>query len=413
MDDRNNKIRQNIFQNPIYPKPHLNTGYEGGPSLDFTIPPCGIQDIDLALYKLFKDTIGFKVTQIQTQAGPQNINKPQVIFATGERFALAKKLQPPKDKQGILMLPAISIRRTSIEQSLDDLNSRGINQFTGNIIIKRKLAPEDRDLQNLLNKSGFQNTQGILSNMPETERDTGECKDTEEIRQGGLLDGVALLNSNNIYEIISIPQPQFFTAKYEVIFWTSYTQHMIYMLETLMSSFLPQSKAFKLTTDKGYWFIAYVEDSFSNGENIDDFNEEERIIRYTISISVKGYLLVPQHGTNEIPVRRWLSCPNIVFDVSKASTEVQPNSHLENPPININQLQSHVLSDIETNSDSIQPKTNNKKFLAKKTIIDPITQKRKIKYVSIIDSNQKKGETVYTASDFETLEQFLLGANKR
>ena len=413
MNEKENKIRQNIFQSPISPKPHLNTGYEGAPSLDFTIPPCGIQDIDVAVHKLFRETIGFKTTQVQTQAGPQNVNKPQVIFATGERFALVKKLNPPRDKQKQLILPAISIRRTAIEQSLDDITSRGINQFTGNLIIKRKLSDEDRDLQNLLNKSGFQNLQGILSGMPQTERGTGEYKGLEETIQGGVLDGALTLNSNNIYEIISIPQPQFFTARYEIVFWTSYTQHMIYMLETLMSSFLPQSRAFRLTTDKGYWFMAHVEDTFENGENIDEFGEDERIIRYTVSMRVRGYLLSPQHGTSAVPVRRWLSCPNIVFDISSTSAEVQPSSNLEKPPVNLGQPQSFVLNDLEADPVSAQPKTTNKKFLAKKTVIDPVSGKRRVKYVSILEANQKKGETVYTASDFETLEQLLLGANKK
>jgi hypothetical protein len=180
-----------------------------------------------------------------------------------------------------------------------------------------------------------------------------------------------------------------------------------------MSSFLPQSRGFKLTTDKRYWFIANVEDAFANGENFDEFGDDERVIRYTFSVGVRGYLLVPQHGTNSVPVRRWLSCPSIVFDVSAVADEVQPAAHLANPPVNLGQPQSFVLSDIESDPKKSQTKTTTKKFVAKKTVIDAITGKRRVKYVSILESNQKKGETVYTASDFGTLEQYLLGANKK
>ena len=65
---------------------------------------------------------------------------------------------------------------------------------------------------------------------------------------------------DNVWEVISIPSPQFFEAKYEIIFWTSYTQHMNYMIQTLMNAQLPQDRMFKLNTSKGYWFMAYMED---------------------------------------------------------------------------------------------------------------------------------------------------------
>jgi hypothetical protein len=102
---------------------------------------------------LFDKQIGFRNTVIPDgENGPLNINKPYVIFATGERFALVKKLKPPRDKSKQLMLPAISIRRRSITQTPEDITGRGMNQFTGDIVIKRRLAAQDRDFQNLLNK---------------------------------------------------------------------------------------------------------------------------------------------------------------------------------------------------------------------------------------------------------------------
>ena len=52
-----NNTRQNIEQDPRNPVDHLNAGYENEPVDDFYIPPCGIEDADLALKNLFfKDT---------------------------------------------------------------------------------------------------------------------------------------------------------------------------------------------------------------------------------------------------------------------------------------------------------------------------------------------------------------------
>lgn len=406
-DPKENVTRQNIPQDPRNPKDHLDSGYENQPSLDFTIPPVGIEDIDIAIHRLFDKTIGFNTFIMSANKGPQNIKKPYVIFATGERFALAKRLKPPRDKNKVLILPAISIRRTSIEQTSEDLTGRGMNQHTGVITIKRKLSPEDRDYQNLINKQGLKHLQNVLSGLPTSTRPTGADANIIEVVQGGLLEN--RLSANNIYEIITIPQPQFFTAKYEVVFWTNYTQHMTYLIQTYMTSFLPQFRGHKLETDKGYWFLAYTEDAFSNGENIDQFEGEERLIKYTFNINVKGYLLVAQAPTNAVPVRRWISAPNIVFDVSVAG-DIQPKNHLERPPIKDTPHDGFTLTDIEIDPVTKQTPTVQQKFVVNKTLIDVSTGKKRKKYVSILDTNQKKGETAFAASDIETLEEYLISS---
>lgn len=406
-DVKENVTRQNIPQDPRNPKDHLDSGYENSPSLDFTIPPVGIEDIDIAIHRLFDKTIGFNTYMINANRGPQNIKKPYVIFATGERFALAKRLKPPRDKNKVLILPAISIRRTSIEQTSDDIYMRGMNARTGVLTIKRKLSPEDRDYQNLVNKQGLKHLQNVLSGLPTSTRPTGDDANSLEVIQGGLLEN--RISANNIYEVITIPQPQFFTAKYEVVFWTNYTQHMTYLIQTYMTSFLPQFRGHKLETDKGYWFLAYTEDTFNNGENIDQFEGEERLIKYTFTITVKGYLLAAQAPTDAVPVRKWISAPNIVFDVAIAG-EVEPKEHLERPPQKDSTHDGFTLTDINISPETKQTPTTQQRFEVNKIIIDPITGKKKQKYVSILDRNQKKGETVFAASDIETLEEYLISS---
>lgn len=402
IDPHENVTRQNIPNDPRNPVDHLDAGYENSPSLDFTIPPVGIEDIDIAIHRLFDQTIGFNIFMVNSTRGPQQVKKPYVIFATGERFAVAKRLHPPRDKNKVLILPAISIRRTSVEQSPDDINGRGMNQHSGTITIKRKLAPEDRDYQNLVNKDGIKN---MLSNMPQTRRETGENKNSIEVKQGGLLQ--SNLNNNNIYEIITIPQPQFFTSKYEIVFWTNYTQHMTYLIQTYMSSFLPQTRGHKLETDKGYWFISQTEDSFANGENIDSFEGEERLIKYTFTVNVKGYLLAAQAPTGMVPVRKWISCPNVVFETYTTSDEIQPKKVLERPPIKDTPKDGFTLSDINIATVTQQTPTSLANYVVNKTVIDARTGKKTKKYVRILESNQKKGETVYGASDIKTLEDYI------
>ena len=398
-----NTTRFNIPRDPRNPQDHVDSGYEGDSTSDsFTIPPCGIEDADMALFRLFDRDIGFTVRLVEAATKQIQIKKPFVIFATGERFALAKRLRPPRDHNNVLMLPAISIRRTSIDQTSDDITGRGINQFSGPLAIKRRLEEGDRDYQNLVNRLGFKH----LSPVSTTRRDTGADSGDLSVQQGGLLE--TRVSNNNMWEIITIPQPQFFTASYEVVFWTSFAQHMNYMIETFISSFLPNDRIHKLVTDKGYWFLARTDDIFSNQENIDDFTEDERILRYTFNVTVKGYVLASQHPTNAVPVRRWVSSPNISFDVRTYSSEVVEKKHMERPPqSDPKSTNSFTLTDIDRDPISKQTSTTDERYLVRKNVIDSRTGNKRTRYVSILESNEKKGETVYRASDIKTLEQFI------
>jgi len=403
-----NIIRQNIPAGSDDDLGHLPSGYgnDGGTeSTTFYIPPCGIEDCDVAIYRLFNETIKWSNRSLATSEGAVDIKKPQVIFATGEKFAIAKKLRPPRDKNQVLILPAISVRRVSIEQQSDDINGRGMNQFTGDIVIKRRLAPEDTNYQNLINKYAFKNLDRSMS----SNRKQGEDAYSSAKTEGALLDPEL---GNNIFEIFTIPQPQFFTANYEIIFWTSFTQHMNYMVETLMSSYLPQ-RGFRLGTDKGYWFMAQVDDSMKSADNFEDFTEEKRIIRYNFNISVKGYLLAPNGPANMVPIRRYLSAPTVIFETYEAGTgDIIRTRDKDVPPLSSDTDNRFILSDIEQDENTKIEPTSQQKFLVKKEYINPITGKKTIKYVKILQSNQKKGETSYYASDIKTLEDFMSEGNK-
>lgn len=401
-----NITRQNTGLEVSPNSDHLNTGYEGEPSDNFTIPPCGIEDADMAVHRLFDRDIGFTVKQFQGPSRTIQISKPLVIFATGERFALAKRLKPPRDKQGKLMLPAISIRRTSVEQTSEDSSGRGINQHTGVLTIKRRLTKEDRNYQNIINRLGFKH----LTNAPKTTReDIGQNKNDQDIVHGALLTPKTVGSNNNVWEIITVPQPQFFTATYEVVFWTNYTQHMNYMLETLFSSYLPQGKNHKLVTDKGYWFMATTEDIKNAQDNFDDMKDNERTVKYAITIKVKGYIFAAQGPTNAVPVRKWISAPQVSFDIASLDgNEIAGKKQIAAIQTNADKFALTDFNGEAVNEKEAQAPTTLDKIVVRKDLVDPITGKTKINYVSIQQKNKHlNGETIYKATNLETLEQLI------
>lgn len=377
----------------------LPTGYAGEESspTDILIPPCGISDIDRSVFMLFERDLKYTSKTIQTKDTILDLKKPGVMLASGERAGLIKKMQPLRDKAtGALMLPLIAIRQLSISQTYEDMLSRGMNQTTGEIVVKRRLSGEDKNYQSILNKIGLMN----LTTLPGTRRDTGENKKDQSIVEGMVLDPKL---GNNIYEIISIPQPQFITVKYEITFWTLDIRHMNYMVETFLSAQLPQGKFFKLFSKAGYWFIGFAGDSFEAEDNFDDYTEEKRLVKKKMEFEVKGYILAANGPNNMVPVKRYFSAPSISMDVKEGMTvrkkDVQKYKIKENND-------KFTLSDsFEEDENQTQEPTLEEKYLLKAKRYDSKTGR--VKEVTVRQVENRNGETIYTASDRDALLEAL------
>lgn len=307
----------------------IKSGYDTGLKSDLTIPSCGIEDVDVALFSLFDK-------EIQPLVGGQDsadLKKVPVVFAAGEKWALLKRGKPIRDKTNTLILPLITIMRTGLTQGPEDIAGRGINQQTGELVVKRRLDKSDRDYQNLLNKMliPFQDNVSVnqgdptVSNQNLTGRKIGESSVTLNSRRGALLSSNL---KNNIYETIVVPSPQFFTATYQITIWTQYTQHMNQIIEKMISSFLPQAQSWKITTSKGYWFIASTDGgNFEIETNFDDMSTAERFIKCSFTIKVPAYFWASSTPGVPIPVKKYVSSPIIQFTLaSKGLPNADPNA---------------------------------------------------------------------------------------
>ena len=317
-----------------YGQEPLPTGYHEGSVSDVTIPSVGLEDIDTAIFNLFDKELPLAVGGSDSS----DLKKVPVVFAGGEKWAMLKRNRPLRDRTNSLILPIITIGRTGFSQmSSEDLAGRGINQKTGEIVVKRKLSKLDRGYQNLINKIFLKHQDNLavdaLNADPgqlTTLNPVGELQTDNVIESGGFL---AADRRNNVVETLVIPSPQFVTAKYDVIIWTQYTHHMNQIMETLISSFLPQMQGWRLDTPKGYWFLAKVEDEDYNTEtNFDDMSQGERIIKQKFSVKVHAYIFASSSPGVPISVKRYVSNPAISFEIGIApsSDPINKNSDISN-----------------------------------------------------------------------------------
>lgn len=376
----------------------IPTGYEGqNVPDDLSIPSCGIEDVDRALFNLFDKKVKFAVTRNNSTV------KVPVIFAVGERFAVVKKKKPIRDKQGVLILPLISIRRTSINQSKTMGGiGRGIGQDTGDLVVKRRLSSTDRDYQRLRNKLGLKNQVDVSSPLNQLNLDPpeGAAQGTVATRSDvGSLQinrtrGELLKNDlgDNIYEIITIPFSPLFVINYEIVFWTDYTEQMNQMIETLMNAYDGQGNQFRIDSEKGYWFVAFFEDDISARDNFEEFTGDERIVRYTFNVMATAYLVGQTHAGQQAPLRKFISAPQLSFEVADAGTQVlarRPCGDGTGDP------GKFILEDVVPLDKCGDPQVgrNYGNVDALEVIVNPFTGDEERKY-SRIRTRSQRGETV-------------------
>ena len=370
------------------------SGYDGAnvPEDGFKIPSCGILDVDKSLFEMFDKEIKFVVSN----GDSKEVTKVPVIFAAGEKAFMLKRGKAIRDQSNTLILPLITIRRISVEQSLSDMNSRGINQNQGDLAIKRRLSPKDREYQNLINKLGIKNQSNVSDASPslDTERTTGENSTDADISDGALL---SPKYGHNFWEIIRIPMQQFFVANYEIVFWAQYTSHMNQMLQRLMGSYLsPGAKTLRLETPKGYWFVATVGDEpYSSEDNADDMSSEERLLKYKFSVRVPAYMVAAENPGEPSPIRSYLSAPIITFGQGYDEDYVRVSDGIPTNPDNSDE--NNDPSRGFTLAGEIQPsdrRTDKPSVTQVRFVKNPLTGKDRVEYLRVVTKDPRTGEQV-------------------
>lgn len=302
------------------------TGYEGeNYTEDYVIPSCGVEDLDRAVFKLFD-----KQMPLYYDLHGEKKRVP-VIFATGERFAILRRKKPITDRNGTLILPLVSISRGTI----DNIPQKGIanNQMFPNIVTKR-LSQKDLVNRQLKNQEGLKNINGL------------DILSDADLNLKPRLD-------KNIVETIEMPAVKYFSANYEISIWSSFTQQMNKLLEAIMSSYtLNPGQQFKLETDKGYWFSAFVDSSLSQDTNYADFTDAERYIRYNMTINATGYIIAPNIEGGKTALRSFMSAPEVSFD-THASNYIDLGPQ-KGSPITDPDADAHIFDDLAT-EDSYSP----------------------------------------------------------
>ncbi len=389
---------------------------------DFNLQSCTIEDVDRAVFNLLNESLPF------TYKHKEGTKRAPVIFATGERFAVLRRKEPLRDKSGALILPLVSVMRKSITQN--PTMGAGTNQ-TVEHTIKKKLSPEDPLFQRLVNKMNLKNSDDLTDPSALVKTDgpglvTGSLEGRIATRTPPSQTPLRVRNgeitaadfSKNIFEIITMRPPKYYTVDYEITFWAQYTIQMNEMLMAMMSLYQSYGqRTFKLETDKGYWFVGYVGEGLSSGDNFSDSTDSERLVRYTFDITVPAYLVGDGYPTSRKTLSRFVSAPQINFSNDVPGTRDIVNKN--RVPLQSTNVNEHIGEDFRTLSEALpgqsvgsnavvsdesttsvgssQTDDNFNQFV--EFAINPLTGKKE-KTTAVVKTNtNRKGETVLREID--------------
>jgi hypothetical protein len=251
-----------------------------GSIMEKTFIPLTIRVVDQAVKDWFDKTVAPVVT---TNDGDRKV--VPTVFSQGERWAIGRVKDgnngAMRDENGVLMLPIISIRRTSIDT---DASQTALGVQTDNITVAKRVDFKTGDLQSL------------------------ERLKNPEQRLG--YDPV-------VYDVYTIPFPDRVILSYQVVIQTQYIGQMneviqkMWRMLDIQKSFVmpihndgrtpPRSTGYREVKplDKPY-LVGFFEDAYADSGNFEEMTDSERIVKYTTTFTVPAALSTSPDGTEPL-----------------------------------------------------------------------------------------------------------------
>jgi len=249
------------------PPRHKNTGITNPEIIhEEVIIPSTLEKIDESFFEHIDDTFNIHAT---TNKG---FKKVPVLWMTAERSHQIKNNQSLRDKNGVLILPMITIERTSV-----DKNPANKGVFQGNV------AP-------VKDKKGG----SIVIARKIKQNKTSNFASADTYRLFGQLN-FPFKNKKIVHQTVTIPMPVYITINYTLTLRSEYQQQM----NEMITPFVTKTGAvnhFVIKKEK-HFYEAFIQQSFAQGNNVASLAEDERSYQTTISIQVLGYLI--GQGSNQ------------------------------------------------------------------------------------------------------------------
>jgi hypothetical protein len=244
-----------------------------------------LETIDTGMYEWVDNTLNLHTV---TNKG---IYKAPVLWLGTERVWQIKSDQRIRDKVGKLILPLITINRSSVTK---DPSFKGIfqahlyeqNDYKGGATPAARNINQDRTRE-------FQNNR------------------QNETTKGGQQTGPQDPNDEIVYDTLSSPIPVYVSITYSITLRTEYQQQMNDLMQPFITS-TGQINSFFFKKD-GHSYEAFIQQDMSMNNNTTNVGEDERMFETRIDIKVLGYLIGEGYTREKPTLARRQNRAKLVF----------------------------------------------------------------------------------------------------
>ncbi len=238
----------------------------GGASL---MHPSTLETIDTGFYSFIDEKF-----DISTETN-DGWKKVPVIWVGAERAFQIKNDWRIRTSDGQVILPVVTIERTSVTKD---------PTFKGGV--------QANVLNNILEPRGYRGGGLPISQRINQERTRNFANADQKRRFGANNDVDKKFEKQNkkiVYETVYMPVPTYINIIYSITLRSEYQQQ----LNTMLTPFITrtgQINSFSFTQD-GHRFEAFIQQDFSQNNNLSNLGSEERMFMTKVDIKVLGYLI--------------------------------------------------------------------------------------------------------------------------
>jgi hypothetical protein len=239
---------------------------------EIEIMPSSLETIDGAMLKFIDEELNLSVT------ANDGFKKVPVIWVSAERAYQVKHNKELRDKEETLILPLITINRSSVTKDPTRKGSIYANLYPvndekgGTITIARQInQKKTAEFQNAFSKRKYGPNKNVSGKMADSNK---RNMSTQRV----------------VYETITIPIPTWIMVNYEITLRTEYQQQLNELIRPFIT--IPgNSRMPKRIGYENHFYEVFIDGNFANGSNKANLGMERRNYENTINIEVLGYLI--------------------------------------------------------------------------------------------------------------------------
>ena len=267
--------------------------------------PSTLENIDYAFYDWINEKMDIFAT---THDG---FKKIPIIWSSPERVFQIKNNKEFRDSKGTLILPLLTVERTSLEKNPENKgtywgNIPPIDDIRGGSITVSKRINVEKT-RNYRRSDSRRATGGSADIGHQQDNFPTNRSKSASVLFGGPSSPENRAKKTVVYNVMTIPMPVYVDVTYRINIMTNYQQQMNEIIVPFMTK--PGGINYQTINRNGHRYEAFIQQQFAFENNASSMDVEERLYKTSLDTKVLAYLIGDDKNQNrpKISVRETIA----------------------------------------------------------------------------------------------------------